>query len=531
MQKINYLKLALVFGIILSFGSCDDDFLETGSGLINTIELPPLYETDNIVAYSKEVDRVQSNFLTKQTLADYQDPVFGNIKGSLLTQLLLSSTGNDFGTDPVLDSVVLTLPYYSRLVETDQYVLDSVQGEGEFFIKVFRSNHLLRSIDPGPDGEFNQDQVYYSDQLSTFQPNIETLPLAEEGPFRFEDFTESLELIQRSGAEVIDTLSVSPRIRIKLPAATFQELIFDKIGQPELASNSNFVNFFRGIHIVLESAGGEGALAAFNVFQEDANVTLHYNTQRPRPVTEENPEEELETVYNRFRLSLGEVLEDGTITGIRVNLFEQDFLIDASTPNTEEGDENLYLKGGQGYYSVIELFTGPDSDGDGVSDELQDLRDRNILVNEANLEFFVNEEVASTSANRVNRIILFNVEDNTVLIDYIRDRTAGDIASTSRISHLGPLTNVDAEGRQYRLRITEHLNQIINQDSTNVKLGLMVTENVNNTIQLEAETEDDEINRIFRSTVQYTKGTVLHGSNSPVEEKRVKLKLQVTEIN
>jgi len=523
MHNKKYFKLIFVVSVLVSIWSCDDDFIETGSGLINTIELPPLYETDNVIAYSKRVNRVQTNNLNVYTLADFQDPAFGNFKSSLLTQVLLSNPNNDFGTDPVLDSVVLTLPFFSRQTDTDIFTLDSVSGNGEFRIKVFRSNHLLRSFSPGENGEFDENQIYYSDDLPVFQPNIATEPIAEAGPFSFEeDFTESIELVQGLGEQSSDTLTLSPRIRIQLPVPLFQELILDKIGEPELVSNAFFVNFFRGLHIVMENAGGEGASAAFNLLQEDANITLHYNTQRPLPVTEEDPEEEFETVYNRFRLAFN---------GIKVNLFEDEFNVDASNPNLVEGDENLYLKGGAGFFTEVELFSGPDSDGDGVSDELQDLRDRELLINEANLEFFVNEEIVNSKSNYVNRIILFNIEDNAILVDYERDRTADDNPNSSRRSHLGPLTNTEGVGRSYRLRITDHLNRVINSDSINVKLGLMITENVNSTIQIEAESNTSEIEEIFRPSVQFTKGTVLHGSNSPNEDKRIKLKLQVTEIN
>lgn len=522
MHKKNYLKLILVFGVFISFWSCDDDFIETGGDLINSLELPPLYETDNVIAYSKRVNRVQTNNLTMYSLGDYADPVFGNFQPSVLTQLQLSQTNNNFGTDPVLDSVTLTLPFFSRQISEVEYQLDSVYGEGEVVLKVFRSNQFLRSINPGSDGEFTEDQLYYSNQLSEFLPNIENQVLAESEPFRLEDFTEPIQIIQRSGPDVIDTLLQSPRLRLDLPIELFNEVIFDKIGQPELASNANFQNFFRGLYFRIEKQDSEGALMKFNLEDEAAGVTLHYQTQRLGFALEDEDEPELQTNWNRFRLNF---------QGIKVNLFEDNFIIDASNPNTQEGDENLYLKGGAGYYSVVELFTGPDSDGDGISDELQDLRDRDVLINEANLEFFVNEDMVTSNANRLNRIILFNLDDNTVLIDYFRDRTAGDSPGSSRISHLGPLSNPSDEGRRYRLRITDYINQVVSQDSTNVKLGLMVTDNVNSTVQLKAETSDDEIENIFRRTAQFTKGTVLHGSNSPNQEKRVKLKIQLTEIN
>lgn len=521
MRIKHFLKFSLVVVLISSIWSCDDEFMETGSGLINSIELPPLYETENLITYSERIRKVQANNFALHTLADFQDPVFGNFKSSLLTQLQLGATNPDFGTGPQLDSVVLTLPFFNRLTETDVYTLDSVSGNGDFRIKIFKSNHFLRSLNPGGDGDFTENQIYYSDDFSTFQPNIENTPLVDEGPFNFDDFTTPLELIQRSDADAIDTLTVAPRIRIKLPNDFFEENIIAKEGQPELASNGNFANFLRGFHIVMEKVGGEGASALFNLQAEDANITLHYQTQRPAPSLDPDSEPVLQDVWNRFRL---------TFTGIKVSLFEDDFAIDVDSPNLENGEENIYLKGGNGYFAVIELFTGADSDDDGISDELEHLRNRNVLINEANLEFFVNEELATSRDNRINRILLFNLDDNTILQDYVNDRTASDFASTSRISHLGPLSQNNGV-RSYRLRITDHINQLINQDSTNIKLGLMITDNVNATNQIEAETSDDNIDRIFRQSAQFTKGTVLHGSNSPNEEKRIKLKIQLTEIN
>lgn len=521
MNKNFLINAFLALGIIVVASSCDDDFMTTGSDLINSLELPPLYESDQIITYSQRINSVQTNILNQHTLADYTDPVFGDFKSSVLTQVLLETSNNDFGIEPQLDSVVLTLPFSSREVETDEFRLDSVYGSGEFKVKVFKSNHLLRNINPGENGDFTENQLYFSDDISTFLPNIETTPIAESGALNLSDFTSRIELVQRSSDDVIDTLSLTPRIRVQLPVSFFEEQIFSKIGQPELASNANFSNYFRGLHIVIEKLSDDGVSMAFDLNQEDANITLYYQAQRPVPSLEVD-EEELQTEWNRFRLNF---------RGIKVNLYEDNYTVDASSPDTVEGEENLYLKGSAGYYSVVELFAGPDSDGDGISDELQDLRDRNLLINEANLEFFVNEELASTSANLVNRIFLYNLETNEVIIDYFRDQTAAENPNSSRISHLGPLTNTEDDGRKYRIRITDYVNQLVNQDSTNAKLGLLVTDNVNSAVRLQAEGNNADIEEIYRSSVQFTKGTVLHGNKSPNLEKRVKLKIQATEIN
>ncbi len=525
MQKIPFFKFIFILFVSLSFYSCDDDFIDTGAGLINTIELPPLYETDNLVAYSKRINRVQTNGLTMQSLADFDDPVYGNFKSSVLTQVIPNQFNNDFGTDPVLDSVILNLPFYSTQVAEEVYELDSVYGAGEVILKVYKSNQFLRDLSPGEDGEFTDSQVYYSDQKEEFLANIESEPIAVSEPINLEDYTGPTRYVERSGTETIDSLTVSPRIRLNLPVELFNEVIFDNIGSSELATEANFINFFRGLYFEVERVGGQGGLSLnFNFEDDDAGVVLHYQTQRPTTVIADDGEEEepeFLTNWNKFRLNF---------EGIKVNLFEENFTIDVSSPNLEEGDENLYLKGGVGYYSVIEFFTGPDSDGDGVSDELQDLRDRNVLVNDANFDLYVNEELTD-SINRVNRIMVFNLDQDKLIVDYLRDQSAGGLPSSSVISHLGPLLNIDGEGRRYRIRITDYMNQVITQDSLNAKLGIFVTDNVNVISQVEAETNDDELESVFRHSVQFTKGTVLHGSNTQNPEKQIKLKLQLTEIN
>ena len=82
----------------------------------------------------------------------------------------------------------------------------------------------------------------------------------------------------------------------------------------------------------------------------------------------------------------------------------------------------------------------------------------------------------------------------------------------------------------YRLRITDHINNVINNDSTNVKLGLLLSENVNLTrVKKVQNGPNSEIDKIIESSVISPRGMVLHGSNSPDVEKRLKLRIIYTE--
>ncbi|MBQ0740967.1 DUF4270 family protein, partial [Aquimarina celericrescens] len=84
----------------------------------------------------------------------YSDPVYGMSETKLLTQLSLTQTNPNFGSNPVIDSVVMTLPFYSRQIEEDEYELDSVYGNGSFKLNVYQSNQFLRDLDPGQNGDF-----------------------------------------------------------------------------------------------------------------------------------------------------------------------------------------------------------------------------------------------------------------------------------------------------------------------------------------------------------------------------------------
>lgn len=530
MPKNKSLIYLLFFSITFLIWSCDDDFIESGAGFINSIELPPMYEVEHLKAYSDQIESVQTNSLQKYLIGSFNDPIFGKTKASLLTQVRLRQTTHNFGTDPEIDSVVLSLPLFSSALNEDEFRLDSIFGDGEVVFKVYESKKLLRDIDPGPEGDFQASQAYYSDQLEEFSGVIEDEPLAITEPFNPRDLDKLIVLEERRDSVNIDTLNLSPRIRIKLPNSFFQEKILNQIGTANLASNNAFVNSFRGLHIVAEEVNGNGAMIAFDIFvseQNDRNaeIIMYYRSMRQRPNfdPENEDEPEMAETWNKFFLDLN---------GISVNFFDNSEGFTLPPQNIETGEEYFYIKGMQGIGGVIEIFSGPDSDGDGVPDELQELRERNVMVNEANLMLYLNENFATSEENRPQRIIVHDIKNNLVLLDYVTDGTTSSNPVTSRVNHLGPLTKDDNDRYSYRIRLTNYINDIINNDSTNLKIGVFVTENVNQSQRrFVRSSSEDVISRMIESSVTTPRGTVIHGSNSSDEDKKLKLRIQFTEIN
>jgi hypothetical protein len=60
MYKVTLRSLASVFALVLLL-SCENEYSEVGIDFINSLEVPPPYELENIVAYSEKYTSIQTN--------------------------------------------------------------------------------------------------------------------------------------------------------------------------------------------------------------------------------------------------------------------------------------------------------------------------------------------------------------------------------------------------------------------------------------------------------------------------------------
>jgi len=164
---MKYIKLLSVFFIFLIF-SCDKDFTSIDSDVIsseNAINFSTSLIDYPLITSNLRLNPVKSNNLPSFMLGYNNNPVFGESKASFLGQVIPTEFSPSFGENVVLDSVVLTIPYYSRGVETSEegditYEIDSVYGNTPTKLYVYKSNFYLRDFDPS--GDFSDSQNYYS---------------------------------------------------------------------------------------------------------------------------------------------------------------------------------------------------------------------------------------------------------------------------------------------------------------------------------------------------------------------------------
>jgi len=527
--------------------SCEKDFTSIESDVINS-DNAINFETKSIkypiVTSSKKVNPVQTNNLPSFLIGYNNHPIYGESTSSFVGQMIPNQYSPDFGQNTVLDSVILTIPYFSRGIETSDegditYELDSVYGDEPIKISVYRNNFFLRSYDPY--GEFDDTQKYYSNASLSDIESINQGQLEGDLLFEINDFVPNESQINLTELDTNNVSFVSqkiaPALRFRLDNSNngyWDNLIFENEESAVLSNENNFKDFFRGLYIKVEGVNSDGSMTLLNLASTNTNLTIHYTSDTPiTSETDTGDVDEIITYQNDYVLNF---------SGVLLNVFDNNFSVDVSNSDDVNGDEAVYLKGGEGYIGIIDLFNGTIEDemGDQVdafdhfkSFFYDDISDSPLkLINEAYIEFFVDQNL--NLENEPDRIYIYNYEENMGLIDYFIDQSVSSTTINAKINHLEPLQRVDDEaegqGIKYKIRITEHLNNIILRDSTNAKLGLGIINDVAATSFFSVlNDETEEGLELASGTILSHKGTVLHGNQSQEVDKRPKIKIYYTE--
>ena len=519
-------KLLVVLSAIVLMASCEEEIGTIGSEVIGDQDVNATLDiTRTIRSYSKKLQAVQTNGLQLNQLGLYNDPIYGMSKVNLLAQVALETPNPSINFLPQLDSVVLYIPYFSEEITDDlgesSYVLDSIYGNTPMNISIFESNYFLRDFDP--NSGFEDIQSYYSNQNDLFESFKGELiySLTDFLPST-ESYTETIFEQDDAGEGTSENSFVAPGIRVKLPEAFFREKILNMEGTPELLNNNNFREYFRGLFFEVE--GTDTNLLKFDMTA--AKLDIYFTSQFDKPGTRNRTREEKKITLLFDAINVN-VFENELNGQIQSELLSQD---------QQNGEDRLYVRGGEGIAAVVSLF-GDDADGNGVADELDEIRQNNWLINEANLIFYVDKDAITDDAQEPERLIIYDIDNGRLLTDYSLDTTSGESEQVDAYTtHLGRLVrDSDGKGDYYKLRITNHLSSLIHQDSTNVKLGVIVSQNVAvpnfQQVQNTNALTRDYTEQVPSSSVMSDQGTILHGNTSADLTKRLKLQIYYTDSN
>lgn len=542
-MKLNLYIILISFFI---FQSCDKELTSFDSDVINSenaIDFSTGELDYSILSKSEIINPVQSNNLPSFLIGKYNHPQFGNSYANFVGQMVPADYNHDFGDNVELDSVILSIPYYSRAIDTDEnldvtYEIDSVYGNNPIKISIYKNNFFLRTFDPFQS--FDSSQNYFTNGSLSNNEQIDISQLEGQLLFEIDDFVPNanqinLTAVDTSGETYISQ-KLAPALRFKLnnPNNNFWEtLFFNNEGLPNLSNEPDFKEFFRGLYIKTEGLNSSGSMMLLNLASSNAKLTIHYTSDNEVVNNDTGSTDDNLTNQHEYVLNF---------SGNLVNIFENENLVDVNGTNTVDGNENIYLRGGEGIITTLDLFSGSliNDNGEEISefDHFKDFFYDNIsdspkrLINEAYIEFYVNQNFINS--DEPERIFIYNYEQNTALIDYFLDQSVSSTTINAKINHLVPLIKDslnDNRGIKYKIRITEHLNNLVLRDSSNSKLGLGVMSNISSVqnFTILGDEDSNSNNSLAAGIILSPKGTILHGNLSPEIEKRPRIKIYYTE--
>lgn len=577
MKKIfKALNCIVAISLVLLAISCDKDYSSIESDVLgeNNFNFNAEELEIQIKTYNTNLKGQQINGLSSNLLGYFDDPIYGETTASIVTQVIPTSfatnTSEMFGVNPKIESVTLTIPFFSTQIGVDaegkpEYKLDSLFVENNdpanikpIKLTIYENKFFLRNFNPNdPD---SNSQNYFSKADASIN-SIDNFAEIEGSIINFDDhvgftFYDGSFLPDANAREVTSgtgldesTNYLPPAQEIELATtedskAYWKSLILDQAGLPTLSNANNFYNHFRGLYLKAAAENNNGSMVLLNLANSAATITINYSS-------DDGDDDDSDRETGSYVLNF-----NGNRLNTFINNFDSNIL--PTTPDTTNGDQKLYLKGTEGSMAVIELFSGMvDCDGDGqMNDNALDCFKKRFrktdengefivineqyqlkrLINEAHLTIYEDESIGNPEDPNGNdyhaydRLYIYNIENNSPILDYNSDPTIE--ASNPLISRRFSLGTriVDEEGNaKYKIKVTDLLNNILARNIDNSKLGLVLTNNVNINQSSNLLNNNGEVNGIPSTAVITPRGTVLHGSNSSNNDKKLRLEVFFTE--
>ena len=387
-------------------------------------------------------------------------------------------------------------------------------------MKVNELTYYLSSLDP--NNNFESIQQFYSDTNYYDQGFYSTELFNEEIGLNFEELRFNYIEDDPLTEEVEDSTTVqyrfSPRIRVELEPSFFQKNIINAEGSSKLKNLDNFQNHIKGIIISAEN------------FTDDLYLLLNFNAAGIKI----NYDYDYYEGYETSDAADDEILKKSTsydiaLGGIIINSLEKsgyDPIISDAIFQSNSGtpQDNLIIQGGQ-FYSKIDLF---DSSNLNDNDELLQLRNKNWLINEASLVFYVdpNQPLQVNENIYPERLYLYNLDSGLPINDFLIDNTINTLSTNAGKKVFGGMLEYDSENKpwRYKFRITDHINKIIRKDSVNSSLALISGANISALAIKKAVNSKDQQIKLPATGILNPFGIKLIGSHPEEDYKRTRIR-------
>ncbi len=239
LRKMKISFSALCF-LLLTLASCKKDNSNIGLDLIDDQLGVEYTEAVYLQTHTIDEDSLVTSNRSATQLGYYDDPVFGPTSASIFSQFLLSTTNPVFG-NATCDSVVLSMTFKGQYGTLNPqrfqvYTLDSLMHKDTLYY-----DHDSIPVNAGP----------IADVVIT--PN----------PF---------------DSVYLNNDSIAPQLRIRLSNAFGNYLLGASAG--DLSSNTNWVNYFKGLYITAKphftNGRKAGAILSFDWGNANTKITVYY---------------------------------------------------------------------------------------------------------------------------------------------------------------------------------------------------------------------------------------------------------------
>ncbi len=193
-----------------------------------------------IAAYTVYEDSIRTDETTYNLAGSYLDPVFGLTTAGAYTQFRLTTTSVGYGANAHCDSIVLSLAYQGFYGDTSSYL----------HLNVFEISD-----------DFYYDNIYYSnDVLGVYKNNLADINFKP-------NFKDSI---------TVGSIKYAPHLRVKLKNSLGQKFI-DASGTSDLADNTAFLKFFKGLYISTNNVTSGGTILYLNFLSSISKLTMYFH--------------------------------------------------------------------------------------------------------------------------------------------------------------------------------------------------------------------------------------------------------------
>ena len=478
MSKIKLILSVFLFGGLMV--SCNSDADDLGKNLFDGNSVTGNQVSYDLAAYNinnGDIVRADSYALQRATLGAFTEGQFGMQKSAYVTQVRLSKYAPDFGTNPVVDSVVLEIkPQYDAT--TKAVTTTNVTHGGQAAKQTLTKYEVVKYGNPAVTMNIDVHEIA-TDLGVVGTEKLSNSPVATSGvPLGTKVFSGNVYAVSiNKTSDNTALLTKDIGLRIQLDKNYFRDKIANKSGATELSNESNFINYFKGLKISVRENDGY----LINFAPNEVTMTMYYTSGGKS---------------NTFSFDLGSSnVHFSQISYTRSSTFNAVM----ANINSANGDPLLYMQGMGGPGAGIKL------NGAGISDLKRLYKERGAAILSAKVRLYTD---TNTWNNSYTKPVSFLVRKQGET-DFITDLKT--MLGNSNYS-LVKAYSTNSNPSYYDIDITKTIKDIVEKEAEAKDLIVNIGEYLTSNGNLVSEDYNNNVSSPYRAVFV---GTNAANNNRP----------------